>query len=144
MNIYFRNSLASIALFLLLIPLHAVGQSTQSPSAASTKAQVANQLVTDSLELQKFQDSTRLLLVKEDFVALDKMADGLRESKARFPGGAWKLFWFYKTVAKIANRSVASDADWQAHVALLQRWIEARPKSITARISLAQSYVDYA
>jgi tetratricopeptide (TPR) repeat protein len=143
-NIYFRNSLASIALFLLLIPLHAVGQSTQSPSAASTKAPVPNQLVTDSLELQKFQDSTRLLLVKEDFVALDKMADGLRQSKARFAGGAWKLFWFYKAVTKVANRSFASDADWQAHLALLHRWVEARPKSVTARIGLAEVYVDYA
>jgi len=138
-----RNSLASIAFFLLSIPLHMAGQSPNAPEAR-TKVQAANQVVTDSLELQKLQDSARLLLVKEDFAALDKMADDLRRSKARLPGGAWKLFWFYKAVTKVANRSVASDADWQAHLALLQRWVEARPKSIAARISLAEAYVDYA
>lgn len=135
---------ASIAFFLLCVPLYMAGQSTPNPAEASTKAQAGNQVVIDSSDLPSLQDSARLLLVEENFSALDKMADHLRQSKARLPGGAWKLFWFYKAVTKVANTGIASDADWQAHLALLQRWIDARPKSITARISLAEAYVDYA
>lgn len=137
-----RNCLVSFTFFFL--PLHIAAQPSPKGPEDRTKAQVTNQVVTDSFEVPRFQDSVRLLLVKEDFAALDEMADGLRRSKARFRGGAWKLFWFYKTVAKVANRSGASDADWQAQLALLNRWVEAKPKSITARISLAQAYVDYA
>lgn len=140
----FRNPFALIAFFLLGVSLCIAGQSTPNPPEARTKAQVANQVVIDSSDLPSLQDSARLLLVEENFSALDKMADDLRQSKARLAGGAWKLFWFYKAVAQVANTGVAPDAEWQAHLALLQRWIDARPKSITARISLAEAYVDYA
>jgi len=79
---------------------------------------------------------------REDFAALDKMADEARSSKSRFPGGGWKLFTFYVAMQKMPAKP--TEEDWQKRIDFFQRWVEARPKSITARVALAAGYEDYA
>jgi tetratricopeptide repeat protein len=106
--------------------------------------QAALPVVPDAPELQRFIDQARSLLLREDFTELDGMADAARVSKARFPGGGWKLSRFYEAVNNRDAGRHQTDADWQSHLALLQRWTVARPQSITARLALADAYLRYA
>ncbi len=78
------------------------------------------------------------------FAKLEKEARQVRISKARLKGGAWKLFALYEgsTTPIAGNR--ATDSDWNAHLAAINKWIAAYPDSATPRIALADSYVNYA
>ena len=116
--------------------IHLPSQNTlQEPAAA---------VVNDPPEIQRFMDQTKALLMREEFAELDKIADEARSSKARFPGGGWKLSRFYEAINNGQARGYETDADWQDHLALIQRWVTARPKSITARVALADAYHAYA
>jgi hypothetical protein len=74
-------------------------------------------------------------LVAEKFDNLDRMAAQFRSEKARFPGGEWKLRYFYGAL----DKPELSDKDSLDHLAHLRRWIAQRPESITARVALATS-----
>jgi len=107
----------------------------QSPSSS---------VVRDSSEVERFMEEASALLMRERFVELDKMADEVRSSKARFPGGGWKISRFYEALSKTNAGANATENDWQSHLGLFQRWMAARPQSITARVALAEAYLDYA
>jgi len=62
----------------------------------------------------------------------------------RLEGGVWKLFGFYEGVTKPHTGTQATDSDWDDHFATIKKWISAFPDSATARIALADSYVNYA
>lgn len=119
-------------------------QGATSSALQNPAEQAASMVVTDTPELQHFMDQARMLLLRENFAELDKMADAVRSSKARFPGGGWKLSRFYEAVNNRDAGGYEADADWQSHLALLQRWTAARPQSITARLALADAYLRYA
>jgi tetratricopeptide (TPR) repeat protein len=89
-------------------------------------------------------DDVRRRVLREDFAGLEQIADAVRSSKARFPGGGWKLFRFYEALNRVPAGETATDADWQRHIAFFQRWTSAWPQSITARVGLAGAYVEYA
>lgn len=114
-------------------------------SGPQTPAEQTSPVVlTDTAEVQRFTDEAKSLLLREEFTALDAMADTVRSSKARFPGGGWKLSRLYEAVNNRDAGRTQTDADWQSHLALLQRWTIARPQSITARLALADTYLRYA
>lgn len=115
-----------------------------APAAAQNGSPATSELKDDTLEIERLIDDARALLLREQFEALDKMADDLRSSKARFIGGGWKLTRFYEAVHAPENTSNATEADWKGHIALLERWKSARPQSITARVALADAYLEYA
>jgi hypothetical protein len=81
---------------------------------------------------------TRLIqtdLVEEKFDDLDRMAAQYRSEKSRFPGGEWKLLYFYGAL----DAPQLTDKDTLDHLEHLKRWIAQRPESITARVALATS-----
>jgi hypothetical protein len=98
----------------------------------------------DSKKYEKFSTEIRLKLLEGKFDLLDNIADELRASKTKFPGGAWKLQKFYYGVADVENGGKASEAEWKAVIGKLQQWVNDRPNSITARVALGQAYVGYA
>jgi tetratricopeptide (TPR) repeat protein len=114
--------------------------STSSPPARQTP----DGIVSEPSEIARLTDEVRRLVLREQFAALDEMADALRSSKARVPGGGWKLSRFYDAVNRIPSGIESTDRDWQRQFAFFQRWISARPKSITARVALADAYISYA
>jgi hypothetical protein len=65
-----------------------------------------------------------------------------RSSKARGPGGIWKLHEFYWGVSELPGHPTQEDLKNQLRLA--QNWVTVRPASITARIVLARSYINYA
>ena len=110
----------------------------------ATPAQPEAAVVAPPPEIGEFTQSVALQTYRKDFAQLDKIADQARSTKARFPGGGWKLYTFYSQLRVVNGLASATESDWQQHLAFLQNWISARPKSITARVALAAAYIDYA
>jgi Domain of unknown function (DUF4034) len=96
----------------------------------------------DIKSVKYFMANIRELFSEERFGALDCIADGARTTKARFASGGWKLNVFY--LAIVEPQGHATEEDWAAHLAILDRWVSARPKSITARVAMADAYSSYA
>ena len=96
----------------------------------------------DIRALNNYQAAMAQLLEQEKFADLDCLADTARSHKEKFPGGFWKLHILYAGIEE--PQLHPTEDDWQEHLARLQRWVSARPASITARIALAGAYVDYA
>ena len=85
------------------------------------------------------------MLKEENFEELDCLADRARTNKERFPGGMWKLHELYKGLYEPVPYSVhPTQEDWDALLQELQKWVTARPKSVTARVALAWAYIGYA
>ena len=98
-----------------------------------------------------FIDDIRAQLLQERFDLLDQTAKDLWRSKARFPGGDWKLYRFYGALGQPTNGErgmtgavVASDEVWERYLAVLGRWQTKRPQSMSAAISLGQAWAGYA
>jgi TPR repeat protein len=107
-------------------------------NSASAKAQVNSD----------YFDSIDTLLVTSQFEELDKLADELRKTDARFTGGEPKLASFYTIVGAIAPRNAAPNVDldrsFETRRALLQSWLDVRPKSDAAHIAMAELWITYA
>jgi Domain of unknown function (DUF4034) len=94
---------------------------------------------------QNFKDTASRILKQEKFVELDCLADRARSGKERLPGGLWKIHLLYQGLRYPVLYPVhATQEDWTGHLQLLQRWVNARPESITARVALALAYLGYA
>jgi hypothetical protein len=97
----------------------------------------------DSEPIQDFQVAVRSLYNQENFQQLDDIADAARSQKSRFLGGGWKLGYFYEAL-RDPGSVTATDAAWKAHFERLQRWAALSPQSITPRVALAGSYLQFA
>lgn len=95
-------------------------------------------------QIDGYTNQVRDLLNQEKFGELDKLATTARASKGRMPGGSWTLYLLYLELSKVPNGDRAPEADWTAAIARFQSWIAQRPESITARVALANMYVNYA
>lgn len=93
---------------------------------------------------QQYRAEIWPLIVSSRFDALEEAADRARSSKERVAGGTWKLYLFYDVVSTPATGYRATDRDWTERLAQLNRWVAARPQSITARVALAEAYIGYA
>lgn len=117
---------------------------TPNPCGVSIQDQVLWQpgSGTDVQLIERYGNAVLHLLAVKKFVQLDCIADNARTTRAKFPGGMWKLHNIY--VALSTPRPASSDQDWHNHLALLERWTASRPNSITARVALAEAYLAYA
>lgn len=118
------------------------------PAPAALAQALAAQSSTDpggSYDLEgPYQAHLRLILTLGDFEQLEREAHDVRISQARLKGGVWKLYSFYEGVSVPVEETSAGDSEWAAHFATIQKWIDAYPKSATARIALANTYINYA
>jgi hypothetical protein len=92
--------------------------------------------------IEKYEAALQKLLAQEKFDELECIADSDRSTKAKFSGGMWKLHNFYGGIQE--PRGHATEEDWSTHLARLNRWVAAKPASITARVALASAYIQYA
>lgn len=79
------------------------------------------------------------LMAAKDYDGLDKLAADLRKSKEQTADGTWHLLQFYGVMGfgqPYSDRP--TEAMWTARRSFLKSWVEAKPTSITARISLAR------
>jgi hypothetical protein len=98
---------------------------------------------TDAHALDKYADAIAQLLKREKFAEIDCLADSARGTKARFSGGRWKLRNIYIGLES-PRPGYPTQEDWRLHFEFVRRWAERNPRSITARIALAESYENYA
>ncbi len=96
----------------------------------------------DILGVIDYKAAIRQLLAGQKFEELDCIADAARASKSLFAGGRWKLNVLYWAIKEPQGH--ATEEDWAAHLSALSRWVSVRPKSITARVALANAYTAYA
>jgi hypothetical protein len=83
------------------------------------------------------------LIAQENFAQLELEAKKAREEKGRVTGGTFKTLLFYETAATPLSTDTFKDSDYEAHFALINRWIHAFPQSATPRIALANLYQYY-
>jgi hypothetical protein len=98
------------------------------PSASDSAEEPTPQL---SQSVQMLQND----LAAGRFDALDQLAERLLRNQGRNPGGGWKLDAFFAAL----DPREPSEAATAEHMAQLQRWMEAKPNSMTARVALAKS-----
>ena len=111
-------------------------------TAAQQAAASGGELLNDTDGL--YQSHIATLLAQGDFGLIEKEAQKVRADKSRLQGGVWKLFGVYDGVGTPPAGKHATKSEWEEHVATLKKWIAAYPESATARIALAQAYVEYA
>src|SRR5258707_8326960 len=97
----------------------------------------------DQSNEDQYKREMQELLSQKKFTALDKAAQEARSTKARFPGGIWKLYAFYDAVTSPSVADSASEAEWTAHIGTVKNWVAAQPQSITARVTLSQAYFNW-
>jgi len=114
------------ALFLSL-PIILAAQTPQISEGASVNE--------DDPRIGRWMHSIESDLIEEKFDDLERMANDYRASKARVPGGEWRLRLFYTAL----DAPQQTDKDTLDHLAHLERWMKAHPESITPRIALATS-----
>jgi hypothetical protein len=93
---------------------------------------------------EQFSAEVRKSFDHQDYAKLDEVAFAARESKERFPGADWKLTVFYQTLLYPNSGAISSDGEWKAHLDRLQQWRKTAPDSMTARVAIANSWVEYA
>ena len=76
-----------------------------------------------------------------DYTQLEKTAADLRETKARFPEGVWKLPSFYDGLNP--KPLCISTPDWEAWFSKLDAWKAAFPDSPTQPVARAEALVGY-
>jgi len=112
----------------------------ESPASASITTSDLNA----ENDPEKYKAGVMKLFADEKFSELEQVAGAARSSKARFPGGIWKLRVFYRGVEGPANGNKASDAEWAEYLGKLKRWMSSKTTSITAPVVLADAYISYA
>jgi len=92
---------------------------------------------------EKYGMAIRELLKEQKFEQLEQIATSARSQKTRFAGGTWKLYALYEALRQPADGPAAGDAIWQFHLLTLHSWAVSYPNSVTARIALAEAFLNY-
>jgi hypothetical protein len=104
------------------------------------EAETDLQVVTDGApDRDAFAATIQNLLIAENFEALDSMANELRQTKARFPEGIWKLQSFYEGLEEPPEQ-----VKFEEWLLRLDRWKEKFPESISARVAKGHALTKYA
>jgi hypothetical protein len=98
---------------------------------------------TDVHALDKYASVIAGLLKEERFSELDCIANSARANQSRFSGGGRTLHIFYNAVGQPSFDHLTEE-DWRNHFRRLEHWLNSNPESITSRIAMAKSYVNYA
>jgi hypothetical protein len=109
------------------------------PSPATAKPPSPSELEGEPTYLTRITQ----LLQQQNFGQLEKEAAQARASKERAVGGVWKLYLFYEALSKPPAGDQSSESDWKPHIASLKKWVAAQPQSAAARITLAETYMNY-
>lgn len=109
-----------------------------------TDNQPKKKLVSPEDDYSKYKKEINTKFNQRQFAWLDEEARKLRIGKVRINGGVWKIRVFYAGIESPLEEGNATDTVWQAHINLLREWRKQNPKSITAHVGLAFSFIDYA
>ncbi len=111
---------------------------TAVPPSNTKPLDFASNPLNDAPEIV-FGPHMKSLLLQERFDDLESIAAKARTEKSHHSGGIWAIYVFYESVAAPLATS-PSPKDWDAQMALLNKWIAAFPQSTTARLALATAF----
>lgn len=94
-----------------------------------------------SRQYQVEPDETGCTLAGEHFDVVEEMADRLRRYQCRYSGGGWQLDYFYDELKKGCDD--VSPKQQEVFEALLERWKQAYPESVTPFIVQAEVHAAY-
>ena len=120
----------------------AQSQEQKTPVAPIIKGDLNADEATDVQAFDKYESAIGELLRQEKFDELERTADSLLASKARFSGGVWKIRSFHAALSSPWT-DYDKDAARIAHLERLKRWTLLKPNSISARVALAWGYISY-
>ena len=153
---YFSIALKSCVLALVLVTVSGfafAADQTPSPSNPNlcniSEEDAASLNVDFSADVnasRQYAGAIAQMLQDEKFAELDCLTDRARSGKERFPGGSWKVHELYSGLYQPVQYPVkhATQDDWNNLLQRLQKWVTARPTSVTARVALARTYLLYA
>ncbi|MGH7768597.1 MAG: hypothetical protein ACREQP_14185, partial [Candidatus Binatia bacterium] len=81
--------------------------------------------------------TVKKMLYQEKFAELEKLAREFRKTKATFPDGHRKLTNLY---AGLAFPNEKSAAGWETHLAKIDKWLQASPGDITAKVAAGYAW----
>jgi len=84
---------------------------------------------------------TLTLLSSSQFEKLEEVAKIYSAKKERSPDGNWKLYSLFNA---FQNPPCKTDADWNKHLSLLDKWQAVYPASDCAKTALAAAWMGYA
>src|SRR5579863_3187181 len=135
------------SLMFLMTACHFVQAAVKSaplPSCGLSDAEIlglSGDVARDVDAIPQFKKTISEMFVEGRFQQLDCLADSFRANKDIFPGGMWKVHTIYLAIEKPMLHP--TEKDWKAHIDRLEHWSVKRPDSITARVALAEVYVNY-
>jgi hypothetical protein len=128
--------------------VNAVGQGTQRHSCFPANKYTATLELSgpsDTGLVRAYEETAARLLTHKKYDELDCLAERFRSKKEQLPEGRWKLDVIYSGLASPVISPVhATEEDWKLYLRELRKWPLARPKSITARVALAEAMTSYA
>jgi hypothetical protein len=116
----------------------------QEPNCGLSQADAAGLSAdpgTDVHAIDEYSDTIYRLFKARRFKQIDCIANYDRAQKAKFSGGMWKIHAVYPQLSRPPLH--ATSEDWVAEFKLLNEWVARRPGSITAKVALADAYVNY-
>ncbi len=142
----FAAAIARTIWALMLLAVQPVWGATakSDPQSSAAPCQIVQINFDDSTTAnasKNYQKTVASVLAQERFDDLDCLANSLRQSKARFASGAWKLRSLYWGISEPQGH--ATPEDWTEFLDRLNRWVSTKPDSITARVALAKAYAAY-
>jgi Domain of unknown function (DUF4034) len=142
---HWAGTLIGAALFLFDTGPLTATENPALPADTSASSQEQESESTDALDsnVRTFRTEVRSLFNQGKYTELNALAEQLRKQRLRFNGGAWRLHVLYVTVGSPGSTTV-TDAEWRAHIAAIERWINVDPNAPTARIALARTYLEFA
>jgi len=132
---------------ILMQAVHEYGHNVHLDGAAVTPqhAQVSTNSANSVRDNEgEYQRGIAADFVEKNFDELERSAHEARTEKSRFSGGVWKLYSFYTALSAPIIGEQATDEDWKLHIAILKEWESAKPESVTARVALAETYINFA
>ena len=123
-------------------PIQPVAQSTATSPGISSKPKTELDLTlkNNRVAIESFEH-----FKSGDFAWLEKHLNDYRKTKERVQGGVWLLHAVYVALERPEfNSTDSTDDKWNTHFDNLQKWKSAYPDSISARIAIAESWIEYA
>jgi tetratricopeptide (TPR) repeat protein len=90
----------------------------------------------------EFYQRVGAMLSQKKFAELDKLAGKMQASKKILPSGRWYINDLYGALDSMEQSDFEST--WLEHIRLLEQWVQARPDSATAKITLGDVLTSYA
>lgn len=119
-----------------------VGSGLGSVKATAPNIEKAAAAERSDEEADVYERHVKSLLTGWDFAGLDKEAAEDRAKKLRVLGGSWKIYRLYDAVSTPPGGN--TEEDWTNHLETLKQWEAKEPNSMTPRIAMAETYVNYA